>query len=328
MIIVTGGAGFIGSNLIAGLEERGHRHIVLVDRLRDGEKWRNIARLDLYDIVHPDDLFDFLDSHASHIEMIFHMGAISTTTERDVDRIVRNNFRLSLDLWHWCVLNRSRFIYASSASTYGDGSRGFDDDISPDMQATLQPLNAYGWSKLAFDKRVAATVEGCEPKPKQWVGLKFFNVFGPNEYHKGEQSSVIPKLHKQIAETGVAKLFKSEHPDYSNGGQQRDFIWVGDCVNVMLWLAENPYVNGLFNVGTGSARSFADLAKAIFAAHERKERIEYVDMPEKLKGRYQYFTEADTSRLRAAGYSLPFTKLEDAIMTYVRDYLATDNPYI
>jgi len=328
MIIVTGGAGFIGSNLVAGLEAAGHRDIVVCDVLGDGDKWRNVAGRELRDVVHPDRLFDFLHTYKDQIKAVFHMGAISSTTERDADLIIDTNFVTSRRLWKWCGKNGKRLIYASSAATYGDGAAGFQDDQSIEGLAKLKPLNAYGWSKHVFDRRVARILEEkCEDIPVQWAGLKFFNVYGPNEYHKGEQMSVVCKLYPQVMAGASARLFKSHDPKYADGGQLRDFIWVGDCVDVMLWLYDNPGVNGLFNVGSGQARSFKDLAEATFKAAGKEPKITYIDMPESLRAKYQYFTQSDANKLRKAGYTKPFTGLEGGIATYVKDFMAKADPY-
>jgi ADP-L-glycero-D-manno-heptose 6-epimerase len=328
MIVVTGGAGFIGSNLVAALEERGETDIVVCDRFGTGEKWRNLAKRELRALVPPEHLFDFLNAHATEIDTVFHLGAISATTERDVDLIIANNFALSVELWHWCVRSYTRFIYASSAATYGDGALGFDDDGGVEALARLRPLNPYGWSKHLFDRFVARAVRGRSRTPPQWAGLKFFNVYGPNEYHKGEQASVVSKLYPRIVSGEPARLFRSHRPDYEDGGQLRDFIWVGDCAEVMLWLRDNAQVHGLYNVGTGQARSFLALARATFAAAGLASQVDYIDMPEDIRDRYQYFTQAETGRLRAAGYSLPFTTLEDGVHRYVRQHLATTDPYL
>jgi ADP-L-glycero-D-manno-heptose 6-epimerase len=327
MFVVTGGAGFIGSNLLAALEVRREAPLVLVDRLRSNDKWRNIAKREISDIVHPDHLFDFLDANTGRITAIFHMGAISSTTETDGDLIVDNNFNLTVALFAWCTRNDVRLIYASSAATYGDGAQGFDDDPSPPALARLRPLNAYGWSKHLFDRRVARKLAEGKPMPPQWAGLKFFNVYGPNEYHKGPQSSVVAQIYPHAEAGAPAHLFRSHNPQYADGGQLRDFIWVDDVVQIMLWLLDHPDVNGLFNVGTGKARSFLDLASAVYRALGKEPYIRYVDTPLEIRPRYQYFTEARMNRLRAAGYDRPFATLEDGIGVYVTRYLAAADRY-
>jgi ADP-L-glycero-D-manno-heptose 6-epimerase len=332
MIIVTGGAGFIGSNLVAALEKNNILDVVVCDVFGTDDKWRNIAKRELRDIVHPDELLSYLGDNAEEIEAIFHMGAISSTTEKDVDLITRNNFNLSRKLWRFCAQNGVRFIYASSAATYGDGEQGFSDSESPDDLSRLLPLNAYGWSKHAFDRRAMRIVHdnenaGKEMLPPQWAGLKFFNVYGPNEYHKGDQMSVVCKLYPQAIAGAAARLFKSHHKSYEDGGQLRDFIYVDDCVDVMMWLYNNPDVNGLFNVGTGKARSFKDLAKAVFQALEMEPKINYVDMPEQLRDKYQYFTQAEMDKLKKAGYENEFTSLEEGVRKYIQNYMHTEDPY-
>jgi len=327
MIILTGGAGFIGSNLLAALEERGQHEIVVCDRLGEGEKWRNLAKRELAGFVEPDRLSPFLERRAGEVDTIFHMGAISATTERDADLIVDTNFTFSIMLWDWCVRHDARFIYASSAATYGDGDAGFDDDGSPEALARLRPMNAYGWSKLLFDRRVARVVHEGGRRPRQWAGLRFFNVYGPNEYHKGGMRSVALQVHERVSTGEPAVLFRSHNPKYPDGGQLRDFIWVGDCVDAMMWLYDSPQVNGLYNLGTGKARSFADLAAAVFAAHGKRPDIRYVDTPVEIRDRYQYFTEAKMKRLTGAGYAKPFTRLEDGVALYVKSFLATPDPY-
>jgi len=327
MIVVTGGAGFIGSNLVAALEARGERDIIVVDRFGADDKWRNLAKRTLADIIPPEGLTDLISAGRHDVRMIFHLGAISTTTERDVDLILANNWRLSAELWELARRFELRLVYASSAATYGDGSQGFDDDPSSEALARLVPLNAYAWSKHLFDRRVARAVEAREHLPGQWAGLKFFNVFGPNEAHKGGQMSVVPQFHAQTRNGGAARLFKSYRADYPDGGQTRDFIHVDDAVAVMLWLFDHPEINGLFNVGTGQARSFLDIANALFAALGEKPRVQFVEMPEGLRDRYQYFTEARTDRLRAAGFDRPFTPLEQGVADYVTRYLAASDPY-
>ncbi len=327
MIVVTGGAGFIGSNLLAGLEARGEDPAIVCDLLGDGDKWRNIAKREIADIIPPDRLFDWLASNASDVHQIFHLGAISSTTERDADAIVANNFQLTRELWNWCAQHGNRFIYASSAAVYGDGSAGFEDDLDPAAMSALRPLNPYGWSKLVFDRRAARLAAHRGHYPGQWAGLRFFNVYGPNEYHKGGQRSVVPQFWEQVRDSGRACLFRSHHPDYPDGGQLRDFVHVDDCVDVMLWLYDNASVSGLFNLGTGEARSFNDLATALFAALGKPANIEFIDTPPQIRQHYQYYTQARMDRLRAAGYERPFTTLEDGVRDYVQNYLEAADPY-
>ncbi len=327
MIIVTGGAGFIGSNIVAALDEQGARDIVVCDWLETNDKWRNIAKHNVRDVVAPELLPDYMEKQAPRIKAIIHMGAISSTTETDVDLIVRNNIRLSNDLWDWCTERRIPFIYASSAATYGGGEHGFDDDNTLEAAAQLHPLNAYGWSKHLFDRRVLSDLAAGRAHPPHWAGLKFFNVYGPNEYHKGSMKSVIAHIYPQAEKGETVSLFKSHHPDYPDGGQKRDFVFVKDCADVVLWLMENRKACGLFNLGTGKARTFEDLAKATFAALNRAPQISYRDTPVEIRDKYQYFTEAKMDRLRHAGYTKPFTELEDGVADYVRTYLQADDPY-
>ena len=327
MIVITGGAGFIGSNLVAGLEERGAKELVVCDTLGHGDKWHNIAKRELADLVAPAKLLDFLSARRGRIEAIYHLGAISATTETDADLIIRSNFSTSLALWDYCSMNGVAFFYASSAATYGNGAAGFDDDSSVSGLRRLQPLNPYGWSKHLFDRRVARVMAEREPTPPQWAGLKFFNVYGPNEQHKGDMQSVVATNFPAAREGRPVRLFKSYRADFADGGQKRDFVWVGDCVDVMLWLLVTPNVSGLFNLGTGKARSFSDLATALFHALGREPMIDYIEMPEALRPHYQYLTKARPERLRAAGYETPFTSLEDGVRRYVTSYLLNDDPY-
>lgn len=327
MIVVTGGAGFIGSNILAALEEREAGKLVVCDRLRSNDKWRNVAGRELADIVHPEQLFDFLEANRKQVQVVIHMGAISATTETDADKIAANNFSLSLALWKWCALSNVRLIYASSAATYGDGAQGFDDDWSIDHLAKLKPLNAYGWSKHLFDRRVARKIATNSRRPPQFVGLKFFNVYGPNEYHKGGQQSVVSQIYPHAKEGASYHLFKSHNPNYADGGQMRDFIWVGDCVNVILWMLDNPQVSGIFNVGTGKARSFLDLASAVYRSLGKDPLIKFQDTPIAIRDKYQYFTQSNPANLRAAGYDLPFTSLEEGVEKYVQGYLHTADRY-
>ncbi len=323
MIVVTGGAGFIGSNLNAALAEAGYE-VVIVDRLRSEGKWRNLAAHPPAHIIPPEGLEQFLASEPP-IEMLFHLGAISETTATDGDLVWQTNVELPLRLWNWCAARGVRFVYASSAATYGDGSAGFEDDIAALQH--LRPRNLYGWSKHAFDLRVAKMLASGAPRPPQWAGLKFFNVYGPNEYHKGRMISVVKVKYDDVAAGHAPRLFRSTTPGLADGQQMRDFIWVGDVVSVMAWLLDSPHVNGLFNVGTGHARSYLHLAEAVCRAAQVPERVEFVDMPGVLVGQYQAYTQASTDRLRAAGYPGQFTVLEDGINHYVHDYLSQPDPY-
>lgn len=317
LILVTGGAGFIGSHIVCALTGTGRR-VVISDLLRTGDKWRNIAPAQLHDIVRPDALPAWLDRHRSEVVAIVHMAAISSTTETDLDRFVANNIRLSLDLWEWCTANAVRFVYASSAATYGDGSAGFKDDQEPAALAALRPLNAYGWSKHVVDRRIIDDVVHGRSRPPQWAGLKFFNVYGPNELHKGEMQSVIGKICPLVAAGSPVHLFRSHHPGYADGGQLRDFVYIKDCVAAVMWLLGNPTVSGLFNVGSGTARSFLDLVKAVGAAIGREPDIRFIDTPAELREKYQYFTQADMTKLRTIGFDRPFHSLEDGVQDYVR----------
>ena len=334
MIIVTGGAGFIGSNILAALEremrngERAFDDLVVVDRLRNGDKWRNIAKRELAEVVAPERLPEFLAANVSEIDAIVHMGAISATTERDVDLIAESNIRLTRTLWDFCRDEEKRLIFASSAATYGGGELGFDDRDDLDYLNALRPLNAYGWSKAFIDRKIARDVSLGRKTPKQFVGLKFFNVYGPNEYHKGGQKSVVAHLYPLVERDEETLLFKSHNPDYRDGEQLRDFVWVGDVAKVVLWALDNPSVSGLFNVGSGEARSFYDLAKATWIAAGKTPKIGFKDMPEELRGKYQYYTKANMEKLRAAGYDKPSTSLEEGVRIYVQEFLSREDAYL
>lgn len=326
MILVTGGAGFIGSNIAAALSERGDA-VAICDLLGQDDKWRNIAKADLCDVIAPEQLEGWLEQHSKALDAIVHMGAISSTSATDADLLMRTNFQLPWFLWRWCGRHFKRFIYASSAATYGAGEHGYDDDGSPEALATLRPLNLYGWTKHLFDRRVARALTEKPLYPTQWAGLKFFNVYGPNEYHKGTMQSVVARNYRAIANGGEVALFKSYRDDVADGEQRRDFIFVDDCVRVILWMLDNPAVNGLFNIGTGQATSFAELMHALFAACGRPPRIRFCEMPDELRNHYQYFTEARIDRLRAAGFTQPFTSVEQGVRRYVEHFLARPDIY-
>lgn len=319
MLLVTGGAGFIGSNVVAALNDAGRSDLVVSDLLGSDGKWRNLAKRQLVDIVPPAELLDWLKGRK--LEAVIHLGAISETTATDGDLVIETNFRLSMRLLDWCTANAVPLIYASSAATYGDGAEGFDDDASLTALKKLRPMNLYGWSKQLFDLAVAERVARGETLPPQWAGLKFFNVFGPNEYHKGTMMSVLARRFDDVKAGRVVQLFKSHREGIADGDQRRDFIYVDDVVRVIMWLLATPSVSGLFNVGTGKARSFRELMLAAYAALGTRPNIEYIDMPEQIRGSYQYFTESKIDRLHRAGYNGGFTTLEDAVKAYVGDYL-------
>jgi ADP-L-glycero-D-manno-heptose 6-epimerase len=319
MLLVTGGAGFIGSNLVAALNDAGRTDVAVCDVLGHDGKWRNLAKRQLADIVPPAQLPDWLQGRK--LDAVIHLGAISETTATDGDLVIETNFRLSMRLLDWCTAHSTPFIYASSAATYGDGAQGFDDDFSMPALKTLRPMNLYGWSKHLFDMAVAERAAKGERLPPQWAGLKFFNVFGPNEYHKGAMMSVLARRFDDISAGRPVQLFKSHRDGIADGDQRRDFICVEDVVRVMMWLLASPSVSGIFNVGTGAARSFKDLMLSAYAALGAPAKLDYIEMPESIRGSYQYFTQGKVDRLHAAGYNGGFTALEDAVASYVRNYL-------
>jgi len=318
MLLVTGGAGFIGSNVVAALNDAG-RDVAVCDVLGHDGKWRNLAKRRLADFVPPAELIDWLKGR--RLDGVIHLGAISETTATDGDLVIETNFRLSLRLLDWCTTNTVPLIYASSAATYGNGEEGFRDDPSMDALKKLRPMNLYGWSKHLFDMAVAERVARGERLPPQWAGLKFFNVFGPNEYHKGTMMSVLARRFDDIKAGRTVQLFKSHRDGVADGDQRRDFIYVDDVVRVMMWLLATPQVSGLFNVGTGKARSFRDLMLSAYAALGAEPNIQYIDMPLSIRNAYQYFTQSEVDRLQRAGYNGGFTVLEDAVESYVKDFL-------
>lgn len=319
MIIVTGGAGFIGSALVWRLNQLGKNDIIIVDDLGQDEKWKNLISLDYLDYYDKKTFLEKVekDSLTFKVEAIIHMGANSSTTEKDASHLMTNNYEYTKKLANYAVKNGIRFIYASSAATYGDGSKGFLD-VDSECPG-LRPLNMYGYSKNLFDIR--ALKKGYFDKI---VGIKYFNVFGPNEYHKGDMRSVVHKAYYQILSEGKVSLFKSYHPDYKDGEQLRDFIYVKDAVDMTLFFLQKPDKNGLFNVGTGKSRSWLDLVTAIFHAMKLPVRIDFVEMPEYLKPKYQYFTEANIDKLKKAGYTAPIRTLEESVTDYVQNYLMKD----
>lgn len=326
MILVTGGSGFIGSNLNAALAAEG-KDVIILDWLgQEGQKWRNLYHSPPQAVIAPEQLDEFLADPPA-ISQVIHLGAISETTARDANLVWQTNVALSQKLWRWCAAQQIRFIYASSAATYGNGSQGFDDDMSLSALRKLQPLNLYGWSKHAFDLWVAKQIESGAPTPPDWAGVKFFNVFGPNEYHKGNMISVVKVKHDEVITGKPARLFKSDQAGLADGAQQRDFIYIDDVVAGLKFMMTTPRLSGIFNLGTNQARSYKDLARAVCAANNLPERIEFIDMPPTLRGQYQSFTQAPMARLRALGFNHRFMTLEEGVSTYVQNYLSQPDPY-
>lgn len=323
MYIVTGGAGLIGSAMVWKLNNLGITDILVVDHLGSSEKWKNLVNRAYTEYLPREVFLDKITNDAlpHSIEGIFHMGACSSTTERDMDYLLSNNTEYTKSLVRYALDKDIRIINASSAATYGDGTQGFHD--GSENLAAYKPLNGYGYSKHLVDLWAARS--GFQDS---FASLKFFNVYGPNEYHKGDMQSVVAKAYRQVLETGKIRLFASDRPEYPDGGQMRDFVYVKDCVDIMWWLMEHKNVGGLFNLGTGTARTWNDLARALFAAMERSEDIEYVPLPEHLKGKYQYFTQAPMGLLAATGCPLPCHTLEDGVADYVRNYLMLDDPHL
>lgn len=318
MILITGAAGFIGSVLASELNRAGFHDLILVDRLRDGYKWKNLRGVIFREYIHADDLFEpGVIEDLGEVSAIFHMGACSATTERNVDYLMSNNVEFSKALFQWATQAKIPFIYASSAATYGDGEQGYDDAHT--LVDQLRPLNAYGWSKQVFDQWVLRQNQ----TPPQWYGLKFFNVFGPNEAHKADMRSLVNKAHEQILNDGLVKLFRSHREGFADGEQLRDFVYVVDVVRAMLemWQLGEQGESGLYNMGTGKARSFKDLVTATFKAMKRQENIEFVDMPEAIRGQYQYYTCAQMGKLNKLLPQFRFHELEDAVSDYVSNYL-------
>jgi len=316
MIIVTGGAGFIGSAFVWKLNREGITNIVIVDSLKESDKWKNLVGLQFTDFIHKDDFIEFIymSEGFADVDAVIHMGACSSTTETDGDYLMENNYRYTQNLAEWCLERNVYFLYASSAATYGDGLQGFDD--KEEKLSKFRPINRYGFSKHFFD---------LHAQSKGWldkiVGLKFFNVFGPNEYHKDDMKSVVCKAYSQILETNTLKLFKSYRPDYADGGQKRDFVYIKDVVDTMWWLLNNRSTTGIFNVGTGQARTWNDLGAAVFKSMGKPLSITYIDMPDALKNQYQYFTLAPTKKLADVGCNVHFRSLEDSVQDYVSEYL-------
>lgn len=322
MIIVTGGAGFIGSATVHELNRAGEREILIVDRLGNGTKWKNLVNLEFSDLIHKDAMPRLLESLSpSTVDGVIHMGACSSTLETDADYLIENNYRTTVQLAEWCISNRIKFVYASSAATYGNGAGGFDDD--PERLPALRPLNPYGYSKHLFD---------CTARNRGWLnritGLKFFNVYGPNEYHKGTMQSLVPRLHQAALENRPFQLFKSYRKEYGHGEQERDFIYIKDVTAIIKFFMDNPEQCGIYNAGTGTPATFNRLAAAVARAHGKPLQLEYIGMPEQLRNQYQYSTGAKTDRLRHAGCTRSFYTLEAGVEDYVRNYLLNQDPFL
>ncbi len=332
MILITGAAGFIGSALVWRLNEEGINDIIVSDKLRNAEKWLNLRKRDYADWVDRDELFDWLavPANAEKITAVVHMGACSATTETDGDFLMKNNYEFSKKLWDFCTERNIKYVYASSAATYGMGELGYDDEVSVEELKKLMPLNKYGYSKKFFDDWAFKQ----EKAPKQWVGVKFFNVYGPQEYHKGRMASMVFHAYNQYKEKGLVKLFTSHKEGYEDGWQLRDFVYIKDVVNVLKFFLDNEVESGVYNLGTGKCRAFYELAlNAVRASAdnyeiEGKDVIEFTPMPEDLRGRYQYFTEAAMNKLVKAGYTEKFHTLEEGVKDYVQNYLAKEDSYL
>ena len=324
MILVTGGAGFIGSNIVAALNDAGRHDVVVSDLLHEGAKWQNLRKRVLADVVPPDALAGWLDGR--RLDAVIHMGANSSTLATDGDEVMRRNFRFSLMLLDWCAAQRVPLVYASSAATYGDGAHGYDDDAGLPALRALRPLNLYGWSKHLFDQAVAARRASGGALPPLCCGLKFFNVYGPNEQHKGPMRSVVHKVFETLGRGDTVELFRSHRPDYPDGEQLRDFVHVDDVVRVVLFLLGQAAAPPLLNVGAGRARSWLDLVRAVGAAMGREAPVRFIDMPEPIRDRYQYHTLAGLDRLRQAGWNAPMTCLEEGVAQTVA-VLAGADPY-
>ncbi len=323
MILLTGGAGFIGSVLLKLLNDNGINDICIVDRLGDEEKWKNLQLKSFQNFIHKDDFNALLKKGElpENVTEIIHLGACSSTTEKNLDYLMDNNFLFSKRLAELALAKKIPFLYASSAATYGDGKYGFDDDVKKIAQ--LEPLNGYGFSKHIFDRWILT-----QKWSSQVVGMKFFNVYGPNEYHKGSMKSLVERAYHQVLDTGKIKLFKSEHPDYLDGEQKRDFVYVKDVASVIYWFIKNPDKSGIFNIGTGKANTWLSLANAIFSSLGKTANIEFIPIPEILKEKYQYFTLAPTEKLRAAGCDVKFMELDAAVSDYVKNHLLKENKYL
>jgi ADP-L-glycero-D-manno-heptose 6-epimerase len=326
MIIITGGAGMIGSIIAWHLNTiLNENQFVIVDDPSNKEQQNNIAKRKFIDYIDKNDLPKYI-KNSKNVTAVIHMGAISATTESNFNKLLVLNIRYSQMLWSWCSKNKVPFIYASSAATYGDGDNGYDDN--EDLLSKLNPLNAYGYSKHFFDQWILSQIKSNQPSPPQWCGLKFFNVYGPNEYHKNRMASVVFHAFQQFQKEKEIRLFKSENPNYKDGMQLRDFIYVKDAVEYVMYFLKNNHISGLFNAGSGSAQSFKDLAKAVIVNTKGDlSNIKYINMPNDLKGKYQYYTEANLDKILATGFKLKFKNLEEGVNDYMKNYLLTSDRY-
>jgi ADP-L-glycero-D-manno-heptose 6-epimerase len=315
--VVTGGAGFIGSNLVEALGQRGQL-VVVIDDFATPDKWKNIRHPNIHELVNWTEAFAWLDRHSDRVSSVFHLGAVSSTTASDLNLLLKKNIHFSNAMWDWCTQHDKPLVYASSAATYGDGGHGFSDAMALDAMEKLVPLNPYGWSKHLIDLHIVRSAAAGAKQPPAWYGLKFFNVYGPREHHKGDMRSVALKLYEKVKAGGQIELFRSYRPDFADGMQLRDFIHVGDGVDVMLWLMAQRPTSGIYNIGTGRAEAFLEIAKAVIAETRTNATVRFIDMPEAIRERYQYLTQADISKLRSIGYNAPFRTVADGVADYVR----------
>lgn len=322
MILITGGAGMIGSMIAWQLNQQGREDLVIVDRQNHADQWQNLCHRRYADYLDKDELLHWLDHHGQSVEAVIHMGAISATTERDWNRLLQDNIRCSQHLWNWCAHRSIPFLYASSAATYGAGEQYYrDSDIEH-----LRPLNAYGYSKHFFDQWALRQADKGNAPPL-WAGFKFFNVYGPNEYHKERMASVAYHSFNQFRDTGTVRLFKSDRAGVADGMQQRDFVYVKDAASVVTWFLQGTAASGIYNIGSGQARAFKDLATAVMVSAGKEPHITWIDMPDDLKGKYQYYTQAEMGKLYSAGFKQPFHTLEEGVRDYVQNYLMQADAY-